>query len=110
MSVPETRTQAMTTGSGRGHTAITSPTPAAAAGIAVKCASDALVSRRLRGTLPRAAEFLVMPVKDLAIAAVWLVGCFRRRVSWRGNELRIERGSRLTAAGAQPIEVAQEAA
>jgi ceramide glucosyltransferase len=82
----------------------------AAAGIAVKCASDALVSRRLRGTLPRAAEVLVMPVKDLAMAAVWLVGCFRRRVSWRGNELRIERGSRLTPAGAQPIEAAQEAA
>ncbi len=70
----------------------------AAAGIAVKCASDALVYRRLRGSLPRLVEILAMPLKDLAIAAVWVVGFFRRRVRWRGNELRIEEGSRLTVA------------
>src|SRR5205807_2689526 len=36
----------------------------AAAGVAVKVASDALVSRRLRGSLPRLFEVLLMPLKD----------------------------------------------
>jgi len=82
----------------------------AAAGVAVKCASDSLLCRRLRGTLPRAAEVIVMPLKDLAMAAIWLVAWFRRRVSWRGNELRIERGSLLTAAEPEAMEAAQEVA
>ena len=79
----------------------------AAAGVAVKVASDALVSRRLRGSLPRPFEILVMPFKDLAMAAVWLVACFRRRVSWRGNELRIEEGGRLVPAEARSVEIAE---
>src|SRR2546427_709755 len=45
----------------------------AAAGIAVKCASDSLVCRRLRGKLPRIAEILLMPLKDLAVGAIWLI-------------------------------------
>jgi len=81
----------------------------AAAGIAVKCASDSLLCRRLRGKLPRLSEVLVMPLKDLAVAAIWLVGCFRRRVSWRGNELRIGEGSVLASVEAAPLEAAQEA-
>jgi ceramide glucosyltransferase len=79
----------------------------AAAGVAVKCASDSVVCRRLRGSLPHAVEVLAIPLKDLAMAAIWLVGCFRRRVSWRGNELLIEEGSRLTAADSEPIEAAE---
>jgi ceramide glucosyltransferase len=79
----------------------------AAAGVAVKVASDALVSRRLRGSLPRPFEILLMPFKDLAMAAVWLVACFRRRVSWRGNELRIEEGGRLAPAEARSVEIAE---
>ena len=81
----------------------------AAAGVAVKVASDALVSRRLRGSLPRLFEVLLMPLKDLAMAGVWLVACFRKRVSWRGNELRIEEGGKLAPAEARPVEIAQEA-
>jgi ceramide glucosyltransferase len=81
----------------------------AAAGIAVKCASDSLVSRRLRGRLPRFAEILLIPLKDLAVAAIWLVGCFRRRVSWRGNELRIGQGSVLAMVEEAAVETAQEA-
>ncbi len=38
----------------------------AAAGVAVKFASDALLCRRLRGKLPRPAEVLAMPIKDMA--------------------------------------------
>jgi ceramide glucosyltransferase len=82
----------------------------AAAGVAVKCASDALLCRRLAGRLPRLAEVLMMPLKDLAMAFIWLVGFVRRRVVWRGNELRIDRGSVLTAPESPAIEAAQELA
>ena len=44
------------------------------------------------------------------MAAIWLVAWFRRRVSWRGNELRIERGSLLTAPEPEALEAAQEVA
>jgi len=82
----------------------------AAAGVAVKCVSDALLCRRLLGKLPRLAEIFAMPLKDLALALIWLVGCFRRRVHWRGNELRIERGSVLTPAESPDLDTAQEPA
>ena len=83
----------------------------AATGVAVKCASDALLCRRLRGAPPRASEVLLIPVKDLAMAAIWLVGAFRRTVNWRGNKLWIDSGSELSEA-VQPAfeEPAQEVA
>jgi glycosyltransferase involved in cell wall biosynthesis len=65
-----------------------------ALGIAVKCAADALVLRRL-GPAPRLAQLLAVPLKDLLIAAIWAVGAFRRTVNWRGNLMRIERGNLL---------------
>ena len=82
----------------------------AAAGVAVKCASDALLCRRLAGRLPNLGEVLMMPLKDLAMAFIWLVGCVRRRVVWRGNELRIERGSLLTSPEDHAMEAARELA
>jgi ceramide glucosyltransferase len=74
----------------------------ALAGVVVKCSSDALLCRRLRGSPPRLAEVLLIPVKDLAMAVIWLIGAFRRRVDWRGNKLWIDRGSELTEA-APPV-------
>ena len=65
-----------------------------AMGVAVKCAADALVLRRL-GRPPRLTQLLFIPAKDLLIAGLWFVGAFRRTVNWRGNVLRIERGSQL---------------
>ena len=83
----------------------------AAACVAVKCASDALLCRRLRGAPPRLAEVLLIPVKDLAMAAIWIVGAFRRTVDWRGNKLWIHRGSELSEASAPVFEeAAQEVA
>jgi ceramide glucosyltransferase len=83
----------------------------AAAGVAVKCASDALLCGRLRGAPLRAGEVLLIPVKDLAMAAIWLVGAFRRTVNWRGNKLWIDTGSELSEV-APPVfeEPAQEVA
>jgi ceramide glucosyltransferase len=67
------------------------------AGVAMKCASDALLSKRLRGVLPPLRHVLLIPFKDLLMAGIWLIGAFRRTVNWRGNLLRIEAGSVLTA-------------
>ena len=81
------------------------------AGVAAKCASDALLCRRLRGAPPRLGEVLLIPLKDLAMAAIWLVGAFRRKVDWRGNKLWIDRGSELSEMAPQPFEQpAEEAA
>jgi ceramide glucosyltransferase len=66
-----------------------------ASGIAVKCASDALLSRRLSGRFPRPLAVALVPAKDLLIAGLWAVGAFRRKIDWRGNVLRIEAGSEL---------------
>jgi ceramide glucosyltransferase len=71
---------------------------AAVAGVVVKCASDALLCWRLRGAPPRLYEVLLIPVKDVAVAGIWIVGAFRRTVSWRGNKLWIDRGSELSLA------------
>ena len=79
--------------------------------VAVKCASDGLLSRRLRGSSPRLGEVLLIPVKDLVMAGIWVLGAFRRTVDWRGNKLWIHRGSELTEAAAPAFEeVAQEIA
>jgi ceramide glucosyltransferase len=78
-------------------------------GVAVKCAGDGLVLRRLGGA-PRLAQLLVIPFKDLLIAGLWAVGAFRRTVNWRGNVLRIEAGSRLERADSFEGEPVQEAA
>jgi ceramide glucosyltransferase len=68
---------------------------AAFAGIVSKCAADALLCRKLTGRLPAFGHLLLIPVKDLLLAAIWVVGAFRRTVNWRGNLFSIESGSRL---------------
>lgn len=69
---------------------------AAAGGVAVKVAADGAllaVSARRRPSLARLAW---VPLKDLLIFGVWLVAPFVDTVAWRGNRVRIGRGSRLT--------------
>jgi ceramide glucosyltransferase len=68
---------------------------AALAGIGCKIAADALLARRLRGQPLRLTDLLLIPVKDLLIAGVWLLGAFRSTICWRGHRLRVGRGSRL---------------
>lgn len=81
-----------------------------AAGIAVKCAADAVLFRRLSGRLPRFVEVLAMPVKDLAVAGVWLTGALRRRVTWRGRQLVIGSGTELSSQPPRAEVLAREAA
>jgi ceramide glucosyltransferase len=69
---------------------------AALAGVGVKLGADALLAWRLCGSRLTLRELAWIPVKDLLIAAVWLVGAFRTSLSWRGHRLRIGAGSRLT--------------
>ena len=75
-------------------------------GIALKCASDVLLWRRLRGELPPLAHVALIPLKDLLMAGLWLLGAFRRTVNWRGTLLRIETGSTLVPLEPQPFEEA----
>jgi len=84
---------------------------AALAGIAVKMLADALLARSLRGALPPRA-WLCIPVKDLTIAGIWIVGLFRRTICWRGNRLRVGPGSVLSpAVPMEPVgELRREAA
>jgi ceramide glucosyltransferase len=73
----------------------------------LKCASDGWVARML-GRLPFTASALAwIPIKDLLISLVWAIGAVKRTVNWRGNNLRIGRGSVLDARGI-PSELARE--
>lgn len=69
---------------------------AAVGGIAAKVAADGAILGRLAGRRMLPARRLVwVPLKDLLIFAVWLAAPFRNTVDWRGNKVRIGRGSRL---------------
>jgi hypothetical protein len=69
------------------------------AGIAFKSLSDGLIGRRVRGQFPGPLQMVLIPLKDLLINALWMVSAFKRTIQWRGNPLRIGRGSRLLATG-----------
>ena len=77
-----------------------------ALGVAIKCAADALVLRRL-GPPPRLRQLLAVPFKDLLLAGVWGVGAFRRTIDWRGTRMRIEAGSQLVPIAADERVVAR---
>jgi len=84
----------------------------ALAGIAAKVVADALLARALRGEALPLRSVILIPLKDLAIAVIWILGLFRRTICWRGNRLRVGAGSVLSPAGVpQPAsELRQEAA
>jgi ceramide glucosyltransferase len=75
---------------------------AAVGGILAKLGADAVLTRRLRGSWLSRRELAWIPLKDLLIAAVWLVGAFRTTLSWRGHRLRIGAGSRLSPSDPLP--------
>ncbi len=78
---------------------------AAAAGLVLKVAADARLAHRLRGSRLSPAALAAIPLKDLLIAAVWIVGLFRTTIVWRENRLRVGPGSVLTALGEEePVE------
>ncbi len=64
---------------------------------AVKTAIDAASARALRGEGFPLRHLLLIPAKDLLFGAALIQGFFTDQVVWRGNRLRVERGTRLTA-------------
>jgi ceramide glucosyltransferase len=83
----------------RGGPALAQAVAFGAAGLALKLVADALLAWRLRGRVLPPAALAAIPLKDLMIAAVWLVGAFRTTISWRQNRLRIGPGSVLAPSG-----------
>lgn len=67
------------------------------AAVLVKVGSDVALARAVRGEWLAPSQIWLLPVKDLLIFGLWLVGAFRRRVWWRGNALWIGSGARLLA-------------
>lgn len=59
-----------------------------------KTSLDWLISRRL-GSRQASTDYLLMPMKDLLLALVWVVPFFHNTVNWRGNQLRIMAGTQL---------------
>jgi ceramide glucosyltransferase len=66
-----------------------------AAGLAFKWGSDAHVLSRVRGERLKLSELPCWLCKDLMLLGIWGLGAVKRTVVWRGNVLRIGRGSEL---------------
>lgn len=73
---------------------------AALAGIALKVLADAALLRRLCGAAGgpwrELRDLLLVPLKDLLVAGIWVTGIFRSTICWRGHRLRVGPGSRLS--------------
>lgn len=66
---------------------------------AAKAAIDGACGRALRPGGFRMAQLALVPVKDLVFAAAWARGLVRSTVTWRGNRIRVQAGTRIDAAG-----------
>lgn len=61
-----------------------------------KSQCDRMIMRRLRGSAPSALAMVpITQVRDLVIGGLWLYACFSRTTVWRGERLRMGRGSVL---------------
>ena len=67
-------------------------------GVGARILLDQLTLRGLRGRGVAAADLVWIPVKDVAMVAVWVVGGLRRVVFWRGRAMWIGPGSVLSPA------------
>ena len=64
--------------------------------LVMRIGSDGMLARRVTGRWPSAAALALIPVKDTVLLGVWMVAFCRRNVQWRGHQLRIGPGTRLT--------------
>jgi len=74
----------------------------AALGMALKWSLDAVSYVRLDRE-GRRLSIMLLPLKDALSPFIWLVSAFRTRVSWRGNPLRVGRGSQLAPLHQGPV-------
>jgi ceramide glucosyltransferase len=68
---------------------------AAVSAVMLKVAADAVLGWRIRHVPWRPRELAVIPIKDLLVIAVWVVGVWKRTVTWRGHRLWLGAGSRI---------------
>lgn len=68
-------------------------------GLLVRPASDMSLLHRVRGDWPHPGVAPLSVFKDFVMLATWVVGIFRTTVEWRGNVLRIGKGSTLLPIG-----------
>lgn len=69
---------------------------ASALALVARCVSDALQTKALRGRAPDVADASLIPLKDLVVTVSWAVASLKSTVQWRGNAMRIGKGSTLT--------------
>lgn len=62
-----------------------------------KTALDVLASWGVRGELPAKGWVFLTPLKDLLMLGIWFVPFWSSRVEWRGNSLRVTKGTRLVS-------------
>ena len=65
----------------------------------VRVMADAACTRMLRPTPLPWFALLAGPLRELLLGAAWLEGLLRRSVVWRGNRLRVGKGTVLLAPG-----------
>jgi ceramide glucosyltransferase len=78
---------------------------AALVGLAFKSLCDGMFARVLSGQSLGLVKLGLIPLKDLAMVAIWLVGGLKTSVCWRGNRFSIGPGSLLYVAEKAEAEV-----
>jgi ceramide glucosyltransferase len=73
-----------------------------------KAALDGAAARALRPDGFRVRQLAFVPAKDLVVGAAWAWGLLRREVVWRGNRLRVCRGTRIEGPAPAPALAARE--
>lgn len=74
-----------------------------------KIAVDAAAARALRPGGFRLRQLAAIPAKDLLFGAAWAYGLVRDEVSWRGNRLRVLRGTRIAPPAVVAVDAAEAA-
>lgn len=63
--------------------------------VIVKIAVDCLLAHRLRGNRVSLAHSLLIPLKDLAVAGLWVRSLWLRTIVWRGTIMQLGPGSEI---------------
>jgi mono/diheme cytochrome c family protein len=70
-----------------------------------KTGLDGIMIRRTRGHAMALRYLWLSPVRDLAMAAIWMYAIGARTVEWRGERFRLGKGSQLTPLAAPDASV-----
>lgn len=70
------------------------------AGLATFYAGQVSLARLLHEQALRVRYVALLPLKDVLVIGIWIMGILKRHVAWRGVNMRIARGSRLSPVAA----------